>query len=65
MVRDKIKVGNIVKYKNKRYIVICHYFDCGGNSMVIGIVRYFEDLCSKIKIVKYLYDKEIEYLEIL
>jgi len=64
-IRDKIEVGNIVNYKNKIYIVIRIDFYCGGNCMGVDLIRYRPDYSATFKIVKQLFDEEIENLIII
>jgi hypothetical protein len=63
-IREQIKVGNIVEYKGKKYIVILKDYLCGGNVMEVDIIR-LTDSFSRFKIVKCLYDEEIEDLWII
>lgn len=63
-IRQKIDIGNIVRYKNKEYIIINFSFTCGGNIMYIEMIRKRE-INPMFKLVKRLYDEEIEKLEIL
>lgn len=63
-IRQKINIGDIVKYKNKEYIVINIDFTDGGNTMYIEMIRKRE-VNPIFKLVKRLYDEEIEKLEIL
>jgi hypothetical protein len=63
-IRDQIKVGNIVEYKGKKYIVIRTDIICGGHVKEVDIVRLSEGF-NMFKVVKCLYDDEIENLWIL
>lgn len=64
-IRNKIKVGNVVSYKNKIYIIIRIYFECGGNCMGVDLVKYTPDYNPIFKFVKQLYDEQIEELHFI
>lgn len=64
-IRNKIQSGNIVKYKDKKYIIINKYYAIGGNSMVIELIKYTPDEPCILKRVMTLHDTEIKKIEIL
>jgi hypothetical protein len=36
---DYPRIGKLVTYKNKDYVVVSEDFDCGGNLHVLGMVK--------------------------
>jgi hypothetical protein len=57
-IRNKIKVGNIVLHKGKKYLVSGVWFDCGGNAMIVDLIKPTEG--ESIRFVKHIYDGQIE-----
>ncbi len=64
-VRSKIKAGDLVKYKKKKWIVIYWDIVCEGNVMRLSMVKYPKNSCPRLLWTKELYDEQIEELEIL
>lgn len=65
IIRDKIRVGNLVNYKRKEYIIIRIDFECGGNIMLADMIRCTPDWGNKIKLVRTIYDEQIEQCKII
>jgi hypothetical protein len=51
-----IKVGDIVEFHHKTYVVVDYHFDFGGNVMIVSLVKTG---LSLLKIVKDIYDEQI------
>ena len=63
-IREKIHAGSLVKYQGKQYVVSGRWFDCGGNSMIVDLVRPTESGIS-FRFIKHIYDEQIENCKII
>lgn len=64
-IRMKIKQGDLVIYKKKKYVVIDVDFDFGGHFMIVQLIHLYNNWSPLMRFVKELWDDEIEKLTIL
>ena len=63
-VRGKLKIGDVVTYESKKYMVLYYAGDISLCCMVAGIIRLYDNWHPLIRKVKEVYDSDIEKFEI-
>lgn len=52
--------GDILKRNGKKYLVISKDLEMGGHIMVFGVIRLYEDWRPNVRLVKTVYDYELD-----
>jgi hypothetical protein len=64
-IRDKLKVGDLIEYRNKKYLVIHYFGDHLEQCMIAGLIRVYKEYTPLIRLVKEVSGEDIEDFTIL
>jgi hypothetical protein len=62
---NQFEIGTKFRYKNKDWIVVGYYFDCGGDVMIVQAVKYDINNGTKILWVYDISDDNFDKCELI